>query len=493
MKTFLPDGMEKREADRDGTHEASSAEAFWGRMTLTAPGGAAPERQTAPPGIDAALRLLDAAWGGAREGAPAAPSAGALHPYECLVAVGEEESAAVYAADPLRRSCSLLSRGRPVAWALDKSGIAVPGGGALLIVVARPWLSMRKYGDRGYVYTQLDTAHFAMHLLSLTPDRDDQAALRVRLDTAPLAELLDLDRRCRFIHSVISLGCRTRPSAESCPGAPADGVPVDSAEWVFAERQAGNSAPSWGGPVTWLEAACWASVKRRAEPNHETALPATPGPLTPAAGLVANPRSALASGARLAELALRRESAKKFVPGALAAEDVWAALGALHTELRTDVPDETSVQATLMVRHVEGLEPGSVHLTRGMPAAQLPSTPATVSDEELVEVCMGQAHLRHAAALVLLHTSRRDLLGDPIGGIDRALFRAGVLGHLLYLGATDAHIGITAIGGFDSRRWRELAGLPVDHEVLYILVLGNSGSASQKLDRLNIAYAHNEG
>jgi hypothetical protein len=105
---------------------------------------------------------------------------------------------------------------------------------------------------------------------------------------------------------------------------------------------------------------------------------------------------------------------------------------------------------------------------------------------------MGQRHLRDASALVLFHAARRDLLAAGVSGIDETLLRAGMLAHLLYLGAAGAGAAVTAIGGFDGPRWARLTGLAPGTEVLYIALLGLPGTAAVKTDRLAAARAHDE-
>ncbi|MFJ2773884.1 nitroreductase family protein [Streptomyces sp. NPDC087300] len=489
------------EATRPGPAEGPSAAAFWDRMMLTAPARRAPSPRAAPAGLGPALRLLEAAWHGGRAGMPAAPSAGALHPYECLVVTGTGTGAAVFAADPVRRTCALLTEGPETGRALDESGLAVPEGGALLLVVARPWLSIRKYGDRGYLYTQLDAAHFAVHLLGLAADADERAALRTRLDTGPLAALLGLDRHCRFIHSVLTVGAgRGGRGPDAGHGT---GTGPDTGRDGWSQTRGGAAF----APVSWLEQACWGLIGPFRERGRPADSEVVPEPLVSRASELLGGRP-FASGESRTGLAARRRSAKTFTKGAVSRHDLGVVLSAMRAELRTDLPGGDPVRATLVARDVTGLGVGSIGLTgagagTGTGAAGPGLAPTAVTDEELVEICMGQDHLRHAAGFVLLHARRQELLRDGPSGIDRVLFRAGALGHLLYLGAAEAELSITAIGGFDSARWRAVADLAADEEVLYVLVIGTSApdsdvsgvpgvSGAMKLDRLHVAYAQNE-
>jgi nitroreductase len=119
--------------------------------------------------------------------------------------------------------------------------------------------------------------------------------------------------------------------------------------------------------------------------------------------------------------------------------------------------------------------------------------PGVVLDgEQVVRACMNQGHLRNAAAMAVLHAPRTALLGRGQEQLRDTLFCAGALGQLLYLGATEAGVGVTGVGGFDAERWRQLAHLPEDREPLYLVAFGIDDRQGAKWDRLSTAYAQNE-
>ncbi|MGC5346229.1 nitroreductase family protein [Streptomyces sp. DT24] len=472
---FLDTTIDARD---DAAHLVDGAGLLWDRMMLSAAPAAAvrPPSMAVPAELRFVLRLFDAAADGSTTGGPSVPSAGARYPYEHYAVVVGLAGPAVYAVDAIRRGCRLVRTGPQVVRALERSGLRVPmAGESLVLTVVRPWLSMSKYGNRGYLYAQLDAAHLTAHLYCLAAGSHVSTELRTRMPTAPLSELLELNANCRFVHSVLVLG-----------GPRHAGAGPDIA-WTCADDR-GNSQDRRAAP--WLETECWKWL---------TAHRAT-GPVLPAADdgrlrhlLVDAPlweADPAPDGATLGAAAARRRSAKDFTPAPLYGPALDRALVALRTPLSIDLPPSTGLSATLIARRVTDRTPGSHPLFRGGSSSS-PMAPAP-EDEELVRACMGQEHLRHAAALVLFHVPRQELLRGGGRAIDEALLRAGTLAHLLYLGAAAAEVDVTAIGGFDASRWSSLAGLPARHEVLYVVLLGPSGKSTVKIDRLHPAYAHNE-
>ena len=450
--------------------ETDRAAQAWDRMMLSSTSGGLTAHQLTSTGLAEALALIEAGFAAVSPtragGGRAVPSAGAIYPYECHVVTAEAAGLAVFYADPARRSCYRTSVHDP--FALTAQGIGPTALGqdeALIVIVTRPWLSMRKYGDRGYLYCQLDTAHLATNLLGVAANRGLAAELSLRFPRKAIEELVPAGDRCREIHSVLRIarsgGCVATPrwSVFDASGQP-EAVP---------------ESPSW------LEEASWRSFG----PPAGDAPPESPAeralvPLRPEFPVEWSPDLAV----RWCELSRDRSSSKAFRPGPVPAAALWGAVSAMHTPLVTDLPVETELQVTLVCRAATGLEPGVFRLRDNGIGAGTPPR-----DDEVVRACMNQEHLRHAAALVLFHVARGDLLGRDFS-LREALFRAGALGHLLYLGATACGVGVTGVGGFDASTWRRLAGLPDDHEVLYLMAFGRDSGPGVKTDRLQTAYAH---
>lgn len=462
----------------------------WDRMMVTAPAVDLPKYEASSCGLGRALNVLEIGYstGGVRQGGRAVPSAGGIYPYECCVLTIEDDGLAAFRVDLDRRTCSRVSVPDPAAETdLTTAGFApLAPGAALVAVVNRPWLSMRKYGDRGYLYTLLDAAHLATNLLGCCAGCGFDGELRLRFLRTPLSELLDLHGRCREVSAVLRIG----------PGA----TPAVPGNWAIRDARV-RGAFRRTGDISWLlERACWETVAPlTAEESPKT--PEAPETREFRGSGAASPvrreplvdlrrdlplRAATACETSWNALSSVRASTKRFSPGPPPPEAIlWRVLSACRMALNTDVPIERSLRLTLVTRSPSGTSADVVPLTRGAAAQE-----RAVDPDDVVRACMNQEHLRHAAAFVLFHVPRQRLLAGRPAHLKESLFRAGAIGHLLYLGAAEEGMGITAIGGFDAERWRLLAGLPAGDEVIYVIALGTSDAAGVKWDRAEVAYAH---
>lgn len=419
------------------------------------------------PELRSALVLFEAAAQGSANGRVSAPSAGALYPYEHVVICDEDGKARCYLVDPAARTVRQVAADARLRQVVVRARYAgLPDCRCVVATVVRPWMSMRKYGDRGWMYAQLDAAHASTQLLVAAAGTHAGAVPLGPDDLRALDAACGLESRCRAPHSAVALG---EPLVgRSC--AP-DG-------W--------NCYPTGDSPpfhvLESVERLAWASL---------TAGPARGG--RPVAdGLRSGAQCDLAVGTRLrpevlrefAAAAGRRRSAKDFRAATLPAAPLSRALAAAcGTGSRTRV--------TLIARRVAGLAQGAYDVDGGRLGA--PGRNAVLPDaEELVDICMGQSHLRDACAALVLHQDRREVLGHGRGGVEQALADAGAIGHLLYLAATAEGIAITAIGGFDAARWHAAAGLDESSEVLYVLMLGVAGDCQVKVDRDAISKSHGE-
>jgi hypothetical protein len=469
-------GGQQRHAGH-ATEAAREAMKFWRRMELTAPPDGAPRPRSMPlPGeLYPVLRLFEAAAAGSRTRGVSVPSAGALYPYEHLVVVSGPNGPVVFAVDVDRRTCQLLRRltsaTTPGVW-LGTVPIPGPGFGMVLTVV-RPWLSMRKYGHRGYLYAHLDAAHLGSHLLCLASQTHRRATWLTRSRGGPLCDLLQLADRCRFVHSTLLLDDPTEPAVP----------PRDT--WTCTDRREMTPPPS-----DETEVQCWQRLLDAGWPlpDGDPDLPSDVrwAPLLPG---IEDASARVADAAVLAGAAPRRRSAKDFAPGEVGVDAVREALRALMTPLSTDLPATDGFGVTLVARHVAGLVAGA-YPVRGGSVASEPSGRCVAADDDLVRICMGQEHLRHASAAVVFHARQHDIFANGISGVDAALLRVGALAHLLYLGATAAGLAVTTIGGFDPGGWHHLGAAEEQDEVLYVALVGNDGADRVKLDRLEPAHAH---
>lgn len=403
-------------------------------------------------------------------GGRAVPSAGAIYPYEFYIIAEENGKPSVLRADPVQRLCCRIDvSGEAVLAQCELAGLATPTtDNALVLVVNRPWLSIRKYDDRGYLYSQLDTAHVAANLLGIASFDDNAAELRIRFDRKPLEDLLGLSGQCREIHSAL---CVRRAGEDASP---------DS--WAVRDLRFSGL-----GSTSWLERTCWEAFTPLLV---EDSLPAQPyhGP----SAMVRLRDQALLDQSvsltsRWSQLTKVRASSRDFKPASVPHSVIWRVLATSGVPLATDLPTDDDLRLTLVARSIDDMPPGAYPLT-GLAERQL----VVLSGRDVVRACMYQEHLAHSAAVVLFHAPRKQLVGRRLSGMREMLFRVGAVSQLLYLGATDIGLGVTGIGGFDVALWRRLAGLPEDHELLYVMCFGHNGDSNVKWDRMEVAYAQNE-
>ena len=464
---------------------------LWDRMVLAPSDWGPVDRASMPLGAFLGLRTVEKAAVVSSGDCRATPSAGAIYPYEFYVIAGQTD-AVVLAADPVRRLARRIGvEASMVATQCRRAGVGTPPeGGALLIVVSRPWLSMRKYDDRGYLYTQLDAAHVAVNALGVA---GAHGALRTRLTPGPLERLLGIEDRCREIHSVLRLD----------PSDPEQ----DAGDWTVRQALPGVPPPGAAEP-SWLERTCWQTLRPllsdgsgAPEPGSAplVRLTTTLDPDTGASDELVLDTTWVTS--RWAELSRRRASSKQFTSAEVPRSLLARVISAAGTPLHTDLPPDGDLHMTLLARTVSGLRPGYHRLTDGVTAdtatqcagqgaaAGTDAAYRPPTDDDVVRATMHQKHLRDAAAFVLFHAPRADLVANRSAHLRELLLRAGGVAHLLYLGATDAGLGVTAVGGFDADMWRDFTRLPAAHDPVYLLSFGTAGAGRVKWDRLATPYA----
>jgi nitroreductase len=462
---------------------AAELRRVWSAMTTLRSAEPPTSYPVSSPDLAVALDILgEAVHRTGPSGARRVPSAGAIFPYDtlalCRVSIGGGSvDWALFRIEGDAGICALV----PISqtW-LRRLVFAMPGGpsfdGCYLIVMTRPWLSIRKYGPRGYLYTQLDAAHAAVNIMGvalssrpavLHAGLPAEAALALRNDFLPFHEA----------HSVIQLdGAPQRP----------DGPMVT----VRQEKPSLRTEQAYD-----FEARAWASIVAPLHTPTEDAIRAEPRDATVLALPDDSPDPTLLAEWRA--LSAARRSAKRFAPEPLSGAQLAATIGALATPLPVVFGKSLSptVSATVIVNDRLALSPVEyaaitrcARLVRFAAAAN--STPSDVTS--FVAACMGQAHIGHGQAFVLLHTeSRSEVTGHDIR---QALFRAGAGAQLLCLAATRDNIAASTIGGFDPAVWARIGQLPRDTELLYLLALGSSvpDYGPARADRAEKATAHGE-
>ncbi|MFE5241241.1 MULTISPECIES: nitroreductase family protein [unclassified Streptomyces] len=446
------------------------AKPLWKRMAVDSAGGGRPPVLMPAAGLRTALAVLDLGMVGSDSSRRAVPSAGASYPYECYILTRDDAgTTGLHQVDPGRRHCQLLSCGPHVDEALCRAALALPEGGAVVVLATRPWLSMRKYGDRGYLYTQLDTAHLHMNLVLAADSLGASIVLRQR--PPGLEPLVREYGECAEVHSALAV---TAVPAGNGPDAEPSG-------WVVRDARTTRPASLRRQPH-WLERLCWESLVTGSEGSAA-------GPVGAAISLPMAvrrrgraplvPRTAFHS----------RRSATGFAPGTVPARDVHATVGRAMSVFHDLLPlAGTPPHATLVMRQ-EKCERDRSAGPAGLGVRWIPELP----DESVTEAFMAQRHLADTAAVLLLHAPTASLIEEAGGSqLWTVLYHAGALAQLVYLEAARCGLAVTGVGGFDSGRWQRLAGLPADHDVVYAVAMGVDTPDAPKLDRLAVAYAQNE-
>lgn len=474
---------------------AAGLRQLWAAMTTLRSAESTGTQLVLSTGLAVARDILrEAVHSAGPSGARRVPSAGAIFPYEtlalCRVATDPDDAVpwGLFRIEGPAATCTRL----PISpgW-LHHLVTTMPGGpafeGSYLIVMTRPWLSIRKYGPRGYLYSQLDAAHAAVNIAGIALDTG-AAVLHAGLPAAAATILRHGFLPCHEAHSVIELA-----PVRCYPGDPVvavrDEVPArrTAQEYDFEARAWTDIVAPLQGPALHDSAETSAS----AEPQ-DTVLVTLPGQ---------QPDHALRTQWRA--LSASRRSAKRFGTEPLTGAQLASTIGALATCLPSTLGQPAggparvagaAVSATVLVNHrLELTAAERASITR---CARLVGYPASLDPgNAIIAACMGQQHVGNGQAFVLLHAAGSLVAGNAGGrAIRRALFLAGAGAQLLCLAATRDNIAASPIGGFDSEVWTRIAQLPADTELLYLLALGSPvaefGPARQ--DRAEKATAHGE-
>ena len=441
---------------------------IWGELTAISVRPALADDGVPGPGLATALHVVDDGILAKGSGSiRSVPSAGAIFPYDVLVLDRSGPGPAVlYRLDLDRRLCVRTAAGAPLDEAL--AGVADGDRSVLVLLAVRPWLSIRKYGPRGYLYAQIDTGHAATNLLGTALDRGT-SRLRLALPRRRLAEALADHLPWREVHSVLELDV-----PESSAATPPEG-------WSYLHQDQPAPLESTG----YLESVCWAQIPELLADGQDrnpvmTRTVVETGPLLPA--------SARIKPGQWSRLSRLRRSSKRFGCQPLDPAVLLDCVGALTTALPCDLAGSGfGVTVLTPPGRISDLGDGQGGMLNSIGTAFVTDTAA------IARACLGQGHLTGADAFVLLHADRAGTLGTGPALLREAVFRSAAAAHLLYLGAARNAIGVTGVGGFDAELWLNAAELDGTRELLYIVALGSDRDDERKLDRAEIAYAQGEG
>jgi SagB-type dehydrogenase family enzyme len=433
-------------------------------------------------GVQSQSRFVGGAWELVRW--RTVPSAGALYPFEVIASVVGEGSWLWDLEQGRLVPCNLAPLTRDD---LDAAGFVTPPGEraeALLIFLARPWLSMRKYRGRGYPYCHLDVGHVTTNLALYTTALGHAPTLHLRFSHDALARHLELGGLCREPLAVLSFTAEPAAAPPTVAGFEEEELPP-----VGLERPDGPELANWKtlrGLLSFDSALAPPRAPAAAPLLREPAAVAEDAVLPLPAG---RPQAASARTWRSAILG--RRSAKGFRAEPLSLAHVGELLGAIRDDgLPADgaLDPAARLGVRLVARNVDGLAGVFAYAPREHALLRL-AAPAG----DPGPACMRQEIARDAAALLLLHSPICRLVARQEGysAFAELHFHAAQLAQRLYLAAARlGTVGMTCIGGFDGLECATLAGLDPDDETLYVILLGVPDEAATKHDRLNVAFSH---
>jgi hypothetical protein len=429
-------------------------------------------------GIQAQPRFVAGAWQQVRW--RTTPSAGAIYPFEVIATILGEGSY-LWDIDKGR----LLPYGAP-RWTgedLAAAGLVTRPGHrveALLTIVARPWLSMKKYFLRGYAYSHLDVGHTATNLALYTAALGHDPVLHLRFSRSFLIARLRLEGLCREPLAVLSFAV-TDPQPAAAPEPDDFSRPVGlelPREQEIAAWKSLQGFLSFDGP---LEPPCEPTVAPLLlEPAEVPDSPVLHLPDSPPPLSAAEWRSAI----------LARRSAKGFRRESLSAIQIGELLSALRGEgCPADCfpPGAARLGVRLVARNVDGLSGVFAYSARDHALQRLAGEAG-----DPLPACMRQGLAGDAAALLILHAPLYRLV-DRHGwsAFAELQFHAAELGQRLHLAATRlSPLGMTCVGGFDGEECAALARLDPGDETLYVILLGIPDNTVFKHDQLSVAFSH---
>lgn len=411
------------------------------------------------------------------------PSAGALYPFELMAVVSAGAARSGNYLYDLEAGELRLHASEPLTpGELGESGFLAPPGSAieaLLVLLGRPWLSMKKYGLRGYAYCHLDAGHTAANLALYAASLGHVPAVHLRFSRSALLRRLELEGLCR--EPLVALSFSASQASVSRPRPLARGV-----------AEAAPEPPGAREMESWETVAAFTSIHAAMPPPVVPALtrpwaePRQDGAVLPLPG-----RPSCLAPAEMKAVIFARRSARGFRSDPLSLEQLGALLASIRTaELCCDAAAEPlEIGLTVVARSVAGLSGVFLYDPR---AHSLIEVDRQFSHGRgFARGCMRQVAGRTAAALLLIHAPIRPLV-DRWGysAFAELHFHAADLGQRLYLAAAETGVGITCIGGFDEVECARLGRLAAPREVFYVVACGVADEGGVKHDRLDVAYSH---
>ena len=403
----------------------------------------------------------------------AAPSAGALYPTEVTLALrgidGLKEGLYAYSVPhhqliPLFEGIE-LDEVSAACWnhpSFESSKICV--------LLSGLWQRSRwRYHHRAYRRILLDTGHIIGNLVHAAGDEGYQATPLTRFVDQRLQRLLFLDEEEEGVLSVIPLQPWSASRSVGTGDSARQGVRVSALseiskppeeDAILALHQSGHLLDD-------------ASIYEVSDLEREGLSPRSSELADGEAEVLGETMIDL--GGEFSSLALRRRSTRQFTGAPMDRGDLERILDFTHRFIRPGpiqfVGAPESLKIHCVTSRVRGIEPALWQYDEGNHVL----FDAKYGDHrrKVQELCLGQELAGDAAAVVIYSASLKDTLA--IKG-DRAYrdvhMDAGFLGHQINLACMHLNLGVSGIAGFFDDAFLEFLGLPEDHIVTYITLVG---------------------
>jgi len=413
------------------------------------------------------------------------PSAGALYPYEIFVCVPEgltRENTYLFRPD----QNSLVAYGATCASEMARCAEIsqrLPNQpDAVVVIASRPWLSMKKYGDRGYIYSTLDAGHAVFGLVAACKALNIDASVFIDIDKHAVIKALDLDNTCIQPVAAISLKIANNIAVN---------VPLGKGRWerdgrAVLEKPEADERNNWD---------------RLLHPIHERGIAQIPHPLEVTESLFSMLRSvsdndpsekAATISTPSIETIYARRSVRGFQNAPVEIKELQKFCKAIDARALTDFAKiSAGISAHLALVRGEDDEPCIYQIND----AGLVKKNKIIDKSDIASIlrerCMNQKILKNLAGLIVLHAPAGQFLaGSNTNSFQAIHYHAAHVAQQMSLAAVDASFGITCIGGFDGRKLSKIFAFSDDEEIIYVLALGIPEDCAVKLDREAVPWAH---
>lgn len=403
------------------------------------------------------------------------PSAGNIYPYEVLVAArGDSDKLCVYKYSIYNNRLNLyleceIEFEKLTERLLPETGDKIEGLDFAVLILNRPWASIRKYGNRGVFYSFLDCAHATTNITYIASETADYVPIiDTHIESNELCDILDLNKYCSVVQNVIYFPC-TKQKTPRIERAQAPEVLMQPSTVSADEREKWDllKGEGFSVPFSLVKKMTYTSGLRSSNQMNFS--------ISNAIDSGSNDRVSLVDAIS------KRFSASAFKPTSISSEQVTKILQLSDNRLQryTSTYKFNGVGLRVIAKNVTGLS-GVYDFENG--ALTKIGKPSTTPDFR--STCMNQKVVENAAALIVLYGPIPDLLSNgTIAELKEAMFSAGQIGQMLYLAATSINVGVSAIGGFDTELCRKLSLVDEEFDPLYVFSLGNVDQTLEKFDR----------